>query len=36
MDGVPFGSTAWYVTLLLAGVAVGVVVAIARTIFKDR
>jgi hypothetical protein len=29
-----FGSTAWYVVMLLAGVAVGVAVAIARTIFR--
>lgn len=36
MDGIPFGSTAWYVLLLMAGVAVGVAVAIAQKIFRDR
>ena len=29
-----FGTTAWFVVMLLAGVAVGVTVAIARTIFR--
>ena len=29
-----FGTTAWYVVMLLAGLAVGVAVAIARTIFR--
>lgn len=36
MAGIEFGSPAWYVLLLMAGVAVGVAVAIARTIFRDR
>ncbi len=36
MDPAPleFGSTAWYVVMVLAGVAVGVAIAIARTIFR--
>ncbi len=29
------GTTEWYVLLLLAGVAVGVAVAIAQKIFRD-
>lgn len=29
-----FGSTPWFVVMLLAGIAVGVVIAIARTIFR--
>ena len=30
------GTTAWYVLMVLAGLAVGVVIAIARTVFdKD-
>ncbi len=33
---IEFGTTAWYVLMVLAGLAVGVAVAIARTIFdKD-
>ena len=33
---VEFGTTAWYVLMVLAGLAVGVAVALARTIFdKD-
>lgn len=36
MGDVAFGSTAWYVLLLLAGVAAGVAIAIARAIFRDR
>ena len=31
---IEFGSTAWYVVMVLAGLAVGVVVAVARTIFN--
>ena len=34
MDGVEIGSTAWYVLLLMAGVAVGVAVAIGQKIFR--
>ena len=34
MEGVEIGSTAWYVLLLLAGVAVGVAVAIAQKVFR--
>ena len=30
------GSTLWYVVLLLGGVAVGVVIAIAQTLWRDR
>ena len=33
--GVEPGTTAWYVLLLLAGVAVGVAIAIAQKIFRD-
>ncbi len=29
-----FGSAAWYVVMLMAGLAVGATVAIARTIFR--
>ncbi len=29
-----FGSTAWYVVMLMAGLAVGAAIAIARTIFR--
>lgn len=36
MEPVPLGSTAWYVLLLLAGVAVGVAIAIAQKVFGDR
>ena len=33
---IEFGTTAWYVLMVLAGLAVGVAVAIARTVFtKD-
>ena len=32
-----FGSTSWYVVMLLAGLAVGVAVAIAKAVFdKDE
>ena len=32
-----FGSTSWYVVMLLAGLAVGVAVAVAKTLFdKDE
>lgn len=31
---IEFGSTAWYVLMLLAGLAVGVAVAMARSIFR--
>lgn len=34
--GIEVGTTAWYVLLLMAGVAVGVAVAIAQKIFRDR
>ena len=34
MDGIEFGSGAWYVLLLMAGLAVGVAIAIARAIFS--
>ena len=35
MDASPaFGTTAWYVVMLMAGIAVGVAIAIARTIFR--
>ncbi len=34
MDAVEFGSTNWYVVMLLAGVAVGVAVALARIVFR--
>ena len=33
---VEFGTTAWYALLLMAGVAVGVSIAIAQKIFRDR
>ena len=34
---IEFGTTAWYVLMVLAGLAVGVAIAVARTIFdKDR
>ena len=29
-----FGSPAWYVTMLLAGLAVGAAIAIARAVFR--
>ena len=31
---IEFGTTAWYVLMVLAGLAVGVAVAIARTVFN--
>ena len=31
---IEFGTTAWYVMMILAGLAVGVVVAVARTLFE--
>lgn len=31
-----FGSTAWYVLMLLAGLAVGIAIAIAMKIREDR
>lgn len=31
---VEFGSTAWYVLMVLAGLAVGVAVAIAQKVFR--
>ena len=36
MEAIPPGSTAWYVLLLLAGLAVGVAIAIAQKVFRDR
>ncbi len=33
-SAIPYDSTAWYVVMLMAGLAVGVAVAIARTIFR--
>ena len=32
---IEFGTTSWYVMMILAGLAVGVVVALARTLFED-
>lgn len=34
MGGVEIGSTAWYVLLLMAGLAVGVAIAIAQKAFR--
>ena len=34
MDGIAIGSTAWYVLLLMAGLAVGVAIALAQKIFQ--
>lgn len=34
MDGIEIGSAAWYVVLLLGGVAVGVAIALAQKIFR--
>ena len=34
MSGVEIGSTAWYVLLLMAGLAVGVAVAIAQKVLR--
>ncbi len=34
MDALEIGSTAWYVVMLMAGLAVGVAIAIGRTIFR--
>ena len=34
MGGVEIGSTAWYVLLLMAGLAVGVAVAIAQKVLR--
>ena len=34
MEGVEIGSTAWYVLLLLAGLAVGVAIALAQKVFR--
>ena len=34
MAGVEIGSTAWYVLLLMAGLAVGVAAAIAQKVFR--
>ena len=31
---IEFGTTAWYVVMLLAGVALGVVFALARIVFR--
>jgi hypothetical protein len=31
---IEIGSTAWYVLLLMAGLAVGVVIAMARKVFR--
>ena len=36
MGPIEIGTTAWYVLLLMAGLAVGVAVAIAQKIFRDR
>lgn len=36
MDAIPIGSTAWYVLLLMAGLAVGVAIAVAQKVFRDR
>lgn len=36
MDGgIEFGTSAWYALLLMAGIAVGVAVAIAQKIFRE-
>lgn len=35
-SGIEVGTAAWYVLLLMAGVAVGVAVAIVQKIFRDR
>lgn len=34
MNGFEFGTTGWYVMMVLAGLAVGVVIAVARTLFE--
>ena len=34
MNGIEFGSTSWFVLMILAGLAVGVAIAVARTIFE--
>lgn len=35
MEAVEFGSTAWYVVMLFAGLAVGIAIAIARVVFRN-
>ena len=34
MNGIEIGSTAWYVLLLMAGLAVGVAIALAQKVFR--
>ena len=36
MGAIEIGSTAWYVVLLFAGLAVGVAIAMARVVFRDK
>ena len=36
MDAIEIGSTAWYVLLLFAGLAVGVAIAMVRAIFSGK
>ena len=36
MEAIEIGSTAWYVILLFAGLAVGVAIAIGRVVFRDK